>query len=218
MKKNPIKFFLLTLFVIILDQTVKYLVHRNMYLGEDIPVIGKWFSIHYVLNPGMAFGMQLGHQYGKLILTLFRLVAMVVIGWYLARLAFKGAPDGLLWCIAAILGGAIGNVIDSTFYGILLGNAPFDAPSPWFHGQVIDMILLNPWEGYLPEWIPVWGGSYYTSPVFNIADASIFLGVVFILIFQSRFFNENQKKPEDLSSSEPDPTEVSAEKDENTDL
>ncbi len=194
--KNPLKFFLLTFFVIVLDQTVKYLVYKNMYLGEDIPLIGKWLSIHYVLNPGMAFGMQLDHPYGKLILTLFRLVAMAVIAWYLTRLARRNAPDGLLWCIAAILGGAIGNVIDSTFYGVLLGNAPYDAPSPWFHGQVIDMVLLNPWEGYLPEWIPVWGGTYYTSPVFNIADASIFLGVVCILIFQSKFFEEERTPDE----------------------
>ncbi len=197
MKKNPLKFFLLTLFVIVVDQVVKLLVFKNMYLGEDIPLIGDWLSIHYVLNPGMAFGMQLDHPYGKLILTLFRLVAMGVIGWYLTRLARKNAPDGLLWCIAAILGGAIGNVIDSTFYGVFLGNAPYDAPSAWFHGQVIDMVLLNPWEGYIPEWVPVWGGSYYTSPVFNIADSAIFLGVVFILIFQSSFFNEDDRPKEE---------------------
>ncbi|SDM98290.1 lipoprotein signal peptidase [Siphonobacter aquaeclarae] len=198
--KNPIKFFLLTLFIILLDQTVKLLVYRNMYIGENIPLLGDWLSIHYVLNPGMAFGMQLDHQYGKLILTTFRLVAMVVIAVYLIRLAKKGAPDGLLWCIAAILAGAIGNVIDSTFYGVLLDNAPPDAPSPWFHGQVIDMILINPWEGYFPDWLPVWGGQYYANPVFNVADSSIFLGVVFILLFQSRFFNE---KPTDTTPELP---------------
>ena len=192
--KNPYKYFLLTLAVILIDQVSKLLVNKYMYLGEDIPLLGRWLSLHYVLNPGMAFGLQLQHTYGKLLLTLFRIVAMGVIAWYLIRLARRRTPEGLLWCIAAILGGAIGNVIDSTFYGVLLGNAPADAPTPWFHGQVIDMILMNPWEGFLPDWLPVWGGSYYSSPVYNIADASIFLGVVTILLFQNRFIREDHER------------------------
>ena len=152
--KNPYRYFLLTLAVIVIDQVSKLLVHKYMYLGQNIPLLGKWLSLHYVLNPGMAFGLQLEHPYGKLLLTLFRIVAMVAIGVYLVRMARRHTPPGLLWCIAAILGGAIGNVIDSTLYGVLLGNAPADAPTPWFHGQVIDMVLMNPWEGCL----------LYTSP------------------------------------------------------
>lgn len=154
----------------------------------QIALISDWLKLHYVLNPGMAFGMQLGHEYGKLFLTLFRLVAMGAIGWYLVHLAYRGAASGLLWALAMILAGAVGNVIDSTFYGVLLGNAPYGSPTPWFHGQVIDMIFVDFWEGFIADWVPLWGGQYYSTPIFNIADACIFVGVCFILIFQSHFF------------------------------
>mgnify|MGYP002778506535 CR=1 FL=1 len=193
--RSPYRYFLLTLLVILIDQSVKMLVHFNMDEGfaGQIRVIGDWFKIHYVTNPGMAFGMQLGSEYGKLLLTGFRLVAMVGIGYYLVRLARRGAHPGLLWCIAAILGGAIGNVIDSIFYGKLFGLTTENAPTPWFHGKVIDMFFFDFWEGIIPEWVPVWGGSYYSTPIFNVADASIFLGVCVILLFQSRFFHEKEE-------------------------
>jgi len=193
--RSPYRYFLLTLLVILIDQGVKMLVHFNMDEGfaGQIRVLGDWFKIHYVTNPGMAFGMQLGSEYGKLLLTGFRLVAMVGIGYYLVRLARRGAHPGLLWCIAAILGGAIGNVLDSTFYGELFGLTTENAPTPWFHGKVIDMFFFDFWEGIIPEWVPVWGGSYYSTPIFNVADASIFLGVCVILIFQSRFFHEKEE-------------------------
>ena len=187
------KFYLLSLAIILLDQVVKLLVHYNMDMGlaGQIPVFGDWFKLHYTLNPGMAFGMELGSEYGKLILTLFRLVAMVGIAYYLYYLAKKRVHSGLLWCIALILGGAIGNVIDSTFYGVLLDNAPYDSSTPWFHGQVVDMFYIDIWEGRVADWVPLWGGEYMALwPIFNIADASIFVGVTFILIFQKRFFNE----------------------------
>ena len=194
--RSPYRYFLLTLLVILIDQGVKMLVHFNMDEGfaGQIRVLGDWFKIHYVTNPGMAFGMQLGSEYGKLLLTGFRLVAMVGIGYYLVRLARRGAHPGLLWCIAAILGGAIGNVIDSIFYGKLFGLTTENAPTPWFHGKVIDMFFFDFWEGIIPEWVPVWGGSYYSTPIFNVADASIFLGVCVILMFQSRFFHEKQEE------------------------
>src|SRR5688572_23944113 len=107
------KYFLLTFGVIFLDQVVKLAVNDNMYKGEEISIIGDVFKLHYTTNPGMAFGMEIGGEYGKLILTLFRLVAMVGIAWFLVHLAKKGTPQGMLWCIGLILGGAIGNVIDS---------------------------------------------------------------------------------------------------------
>ncbi len=173
-------------------------VHHFMAPGfaGQIKLVGDWFKLHYVLNPGMAFGMQLSHTYGKLILSVFRLFAMAGIGWYLVYLAQRGAPDGLLWAMAMILAGAVGNVIDSTFYGVLLGNAPYDAPTPWFHGQVIDMVFIDVWEGFIPEWVPVWGGQYYSTPIFNIADACIFVGVCFILFFQRRYFGEHPAEEE----------------------
>jgi signal peptidase II len=191
MPKNPLKYFLLTFALIALDQGVKLAVHTYMQPGfaGQVPILGNWLKLHYVLNPGMAFGMQLGYAYGKLILSVFRLLAMVGIGWYLVYLARHNAPDGLLWAMAMILAGAIGNVIDSTFYGVFLGNAPYGSPTPWFHGQVIDMIFVDVWEGFIPDWVPVWGGQYYSTPIFNIADSCIFIGVCLILFFQRRFFN-----------------------------
>jgi signal peptidase II len=102
---------------------------------------------------------------------------------------------GYTFCIALILGGAIGNLVDSVFYGVWLDNAPYNAPTPWFHGQVVDMFYFDIWEGYIPEWVPLWGGGYTALwPIFNVADSSIFIGVGIILLFQNRFFPE--VKPE----------------------
>ena len=193
--KNPAKYLIFSLVLIAIDQVSKLLVYKYMEPGfsGQIALLGSWLKLHYVLNPGMAFGMQLGHEYGKLFLTLFRLFAMSAIGWYLIHLARSGAAKGLLWALAMILAGAVGNVIDSTFYGVFLDNAPFGSPTPWFHGQVIDMIFVDFWEGFVPEWVPLWGGQYYSTPIFNIADSCIFIGVCSILIFQSNF-NPTQKE------------------------
>ncbi len=193
-QKNPLRFFLLSLFLIALDQGVKLAVHHYMAPGftGQIRLLGDWLKLHYVLNPGMAFGMQLSHEYGKLVLSIFRLIAMFGIGWYVVYLARKGAPNGLLWAMAMILAGAVGNVIDSTFYGVFLHNAPYDSPTPWFHGQVIDMIFVDVWEGFIPDWVPIWGGQYYSTPIFNIADSCIFIGVCLILFFQRRFFRDQE--------------------------
>lgn len=200
------KFFLLSLGIIVLDQAVKMIVHFNMDYGSvgQIRLIGDWFKLHYTLNPGMAFGLQLGSSYGKLILSVFRLFAMAGIAYYLYTLIKKNAPQGLLWCIAMIFGGAVGNVVDSTFYGVFLENAPENAPTPWFHGQVIDMFYFDIWEGFVADWVPFLGGQYYSLwPIFNIADASIFCGVAVILIFQSKFFKKDSpEKEEELTSSE----------------
>jgi len=193
------KYFLISVGIILLDQAVKMLVHYNMDMGVQgqIKVFGDVFKLHYLTNPGMAFGMKLGTVYGKLILTVFRLFAMVGIAYYLYMLIKKNVHAGLLFCVALILGGAVGNVIDSTFYGVFLDNAPPEAPLSWFYGQVIDMFYVDIWEGRLPDWIPGIGGDYMSLwPVFNIADSSIFVGVFTILIFQKKFF-----KPEDESET-----------------
>jgi signal peptidase II len=162
----------------------------------EIDLIPNLLKLHYVENKGMAFGMELGGKYGKLLLTIFRLGAMLGIGGYLIHLAKKNAPSGLLWSIAAVLGGAIGNVVDSTFYGVWLDNAPFGVTTPWFHGQVIDMFYVYGLDGQYPDWLPLIGGTFNTTPIFNFADASIFCGVLNILIFQQRFFafEQDQKK------------------------
>ncbi|MVM33361.1 lipoprotein signal peptidase [Spirosoma sp. HMF4905] len=210
-QKSPFKFFLLTLILIALDQGVKLAVHHYMAPGfvGQVKLVGDWLKLHYVLNPGMAFGMQLGHEYGKLLLSIFRLFAMVGIGYYLVNLAHRGAPNGLLWAMAMILAGAVGNVIDSTFYGVFLNNAPYGSPTPWFHGQVIDMIFVDVWEGFIPDWVPVWGGQYYSTPIFNVADSCIFIGVCIILFFQRRFFGDQHVEDSMLPISGPDPVEAS---------
>ena len=184
-----------------IDQIVKMLVHYNMQMGSQgqILIFGEFFKLHYLTNPGMAFGMKLDFEYGKLILTVFRIGAMFAIGYYLYSLVQKQANKGLIICIALILGGAIGNLIDSVFYGVFLDNAPYDSPTPWFHGQVVDMFYIDIWEGYLPDWLPLLGGDYMALwPVFNIADASIFVAICIIIIYQKRYF----KKEEEMAGEE----------------
>lgn len=188
------KYFLVSFVVIVIDQVSKLLVHEHMTLHEEINVIGDWFRLHYLLNPGMAFGIRWENEFGKLALTVFRIAAMFGIGYYLYRMAIRQTHSGFLWCMALILGGAVGNVIDSTFYGVLLGNQPIGSPTPWFHGQVIDMLFFPIFEFTLPDWVPFKGGEHFLffSPVFNIADSSIFVGVVIILLFQRRFFKVHE--------------------------
>ena len=204
MMKNPAtKYFLISLIIIVIDQVVKLVVHYNMTMGTQgqIFIIGDLFKLHYLTNPGMAFGMKLDFEYGKLLLTTFRIGAMFAIGYYLYTLVKQEANKGLIICMALILGGAIGNLIDSVFYGVFLDNAPYDAPSPWFHGQVVDMFYIDIWEGYLPKWIPLLGGDYMALwPVFNIADASIFIAICIIIIYQKRYFKKEENAEEALQN------------------
>jgi signal peptidase II len=158
-----------------------------------IEIIPNFFELQYITNKGMAFGMELGGEYGKLLLTSFRLVAAFVIIWYLNNLAQKESTHpGLLFCMAAILAGALGNLIDSIFYGVYLGIAPYDAASPWFHGQVIDMFYFKGLNGIWPDWLPFIGGQSHYTPIFNFADACIFCGVLTILVFQNKLLGHEQ--------------------------
>jgi signal peptidase II len=204
------KYFLIALVIILFDQASKLLVYKYMFLHEEVNVIGDWFRLHYLLNPGMAFGIRWQSEFGKLALTIFRIGAMIGIGFYLFKMARKRAHHGFLICMAMILGGAIGNVIDSTFYGVFLNNAPIESPTRWFHGQVIDMLYFPLFHFYWPEWMPLKGGEYFEffSPVFNIADSSIFLGVASILIYQRRFFKEREEGFEIVSQTEKQEIEI----------
>ncbi|PKQ70157.1 lipoprotein signal peptidase [Raineya orbicola] len=205
-----VKFILIALFVLIIDQSSKLWVYANMHLGEEFVlfnVIGlKWLKIHYTLNPGMAFGILLPPPYGKIMLSVFRIVAVIAISIYLKRQIDRQAHWGLLVSMTLIIAGALGNVLDSMFYGIFLkNNLPADAPFAFLHGQVIDMIFTDFWQGILPEWIPLLGGTYFAFPIFNIADSSIFVGVVSIILFQKKFFPKTDSSQEFLQ------TETSAE-------
>lgn len=199
MRNGVWKYFLISLTVIAVDQVVKLVVYNNMTMGPsgEIMVLGDWFKLHYLTNDGMAFGLELPFKYSKVVLTVFRIIAMVAIAYYLSFLFKKSAPKGLMVCVGFILGGAIGNLIDSIFYGVFLDLSAYDAPMQLFHGKVIDMFYIDIWEGYLPDWL---GGRYMALwPVFNIADASIFCSIIVILIFQKRYF----KKPEETVEAVP---------------
>lgn len=197
------RYFLLTLLVVIIDQASKLLVNRYMYIHEEVNVLGDWFRLHYLLNPGMAFGFRWQSEFGKLGLTLFRIVAMIGIAYYIIRTMRVNPKPGFIWCLALILGGAIGNVIDSTFYGVWLKNQPIGSASPWFHGQVIDMLYFPIFEFTWPDWLPGIGGQdfLFFSPVFNVADSSIFIGVVIILLMQKRFFKDRQHQANEADAA-----------------
>ncbi len=184
-------YFLLVLGIIVVDQLVKLLVYQTMYQEEYFEILGiSWMKIHFTTNEGMAFGAKLGGDYGKIILSLFRLGAVILIGFYLKKIYLKGAKKGLLICLSLILAGAIGNLVDSMFYGLfaddlLASNAPFRL----FHGKVIDMAFLDLAKGYYPDWVPLIGGDFYSFiPIFNVADSVIFVAVVIILIRQKAYF------------------------------
>lgn len=201
--KGAKKYFLIALAVIFIDQASKLLVYATMNENDYFGVLGNFFKIHYILNPGMAFGLKLGAPYGKLILTLFRVLAVAGIFYYVIYLVRKKAHTGFIMCVALILGGALGNVIDSTFYGIFLpGNLPKDAPMALFHGQVIDMLYIDICHCEMPSWLPIIGGEkYHLWPIFNIADSSIFIAVVIILFRQKAFFGKNKEAEEESTEN-----------------
>jgi signal peptidase II len=177
--------------VLIIDQWVKYFIKTHFYLGEEVNVVGNWFKLHFTENYGMAFGLEFGGKSGKLLLTFFRLVAIAAIGWYIWSLSVKQMATGYIVSWALIFAGAVGNLIDSIFYGVWFG---YDT---WFHGRVVDMLYFPIIHTTLPEKFPIWAGQDFEffSPVFNIADASISIGFILILIFQKRFMQPQETHP-----------------------
>ena len=170
-----------------------------MFLGEEFPVLGDWFIIHFTENNGMAFGIEFAGEYGKLFLTLFRIIVVTVIGIYLFRLPKKTTSKGLLITGSLIFAGAVGNIIDSVFYGVIFDEsynqvATFLPESggyaPLLYGKVVDMLYFPLMDGFFPDWLPIWGGQHFLffRPVFNIADSAITVGIFSLLIFQRKFF------------------------------
>lgn len=196
------------LLILIVDQVFKFYIKTNYYLGEEHLMLGRWFRLHFVENEGMAWGWKLGESgsWGKLALTVFRLVAVVFGIYYLGHIRKNGEHRGFIVCVALIFAGAVGNLIDSLFYGMLfersdpmMQNVAKFLPegggyAGFLHGKVVDMLYFPIIQITLPDWVPVWGGEPFEffSPVFNVADASISVGLIIILLFQKRFF----KKPE----------------------
>lgn len=203
------KVLLIILLVLLIDQTVKIWVKTTLSYGEEFQILGlDWARIHFVENPGMAFGIEFGGGYGKLALSLFRIIAVVFLIYYIRQLIKSAAPMGLLWSFALILAGAFGNIIDSAFYGLIFSESTYHGdPAVLFppeggyagflHGRVVDMFYFPIYEGTVPDWFPVWKGQQilFFRPVFNVADSAITIGVMSILIFQRRFFS-NKKEDE----------------------
>ncbi len=184
MKAAYNKPFLLIAVIILVDQVIKTWVRTHMELGDQIHFLGSRGILNYTLNNGMAFGWELPGTLGKLTLTTFRILAVAAIGWGLVYLIKHKYHRGLIMCVALIFAGALGNIIDSTFYGILFQHRKL------FEGQVVDMFYFPLVKTTYPSWFPVWGGQDFEffQPVFNLADASISVGVIAILLFQKRYF------------------------------
>ncbi len=196
------KSLLLILIVLIADQTLKIWVKTNMILGEEIPVLGNWFIIHFTENVGMAFGMEIGGEYGKIFLSLFRIAAVTGIGWYIIHLLNKKAPAGLVLSLSLIFAGALGNIIDSAFYGMIFNESYYQKATlfpeqggyaPFLHGRVVDMLYFPVIRGNYPQWFPFLGGEHFIffRPVFNLADTAITTGVAIVLIFYRGFFHKH---------------------------
>lgn len=202
---------LLIICILLADQALKVYIKTHYYLQEEHNVIGDWFRLHFVENEGMAWGWQFGGDFGKIILTLFRLVAVVFGTFYLRNIIRKKYHPGFIVCAALIYAGAMGNLIDSMFYGLIFSNSePYllaqafpdgGGYASFLHGKVVDMLYFPIISGAkYPSWFPFWGGEDFEffRPVFNLADASISVGVIALLIWQRKFF---PKKALDTSTT-----------------
>jgi signal peptidase II len=193
----------IVILILVIDQTLKFWIKTHMFMQQEFVIFPNWFRIHFIENEGMAYGLKFGGDFGKILLTMFRLVAVVVGFVYMKKLVREKYSTGLLICGSLILAGAAGNLIDSMFYGLIFNDsvgyevAKFmpagGGYGSFLHGRVVDMLYFPIYEGYLPKWIPFKGGDYFVffRPVFNVADAAISTGVIAILLFQKRFFGKH---------------------------
>ncbi len=206
---------LIILLIIIADQLLKIWIKTNYHLNEHHQVIGSGFQLYFVENPGMAYGWKFGGEWGKMALTIFRMGAVIFGTWYLRKIIKEKQHKGFIFCAALVYAGALGNLIDSSFYGLIFdkgmtvdpalkeyvgynGLAKFSSNgyASFLHGNVVDMLYFPVIKGHFPSWFPIWGGDDFEffRPIFNIADASITTGVISILVFQRRFFKQHNNK------------------------
>jgi signal peptidase II len=204
------KAILIVFLVLLADQVLKFWIKTHMTIGQEIHVMGNWFILHFTENEGMAFGISFGGSAGKLILSIFRIIAVIIIAFYISRLSKKSTHPGLIVSFSLIMAGALGNILDSAFYGIIFNQSSYHTVATLFppeggyasflHGKVVDMLYFPVIRTTMPGWVPVWGGEPFEffRPVFNIADSSITTGVFMLLIFQKKFFAN--KESQDLST------------------
>ena len=198
--------------VLIIDQIIKIWVKTNMFWHESIRITD-WFFIYFTENNGMAFGMEI---IGKLFLTSFRIIAVVLIIWYLIKIVKQNLKTGYIVCISLILAGAIGNIIDCVFYGVLFSESTHsslatfvpigEGYSEWFYGKVVDMFYFPIIDTNWPEWMPFVGGEHllFFSPIFNFADAAISCGIIALILFYSKYLNDNMHHSAEKNETDAD--------------
>lgn len=206
--------------IVLADQALKLWIKTNYALNEHHNVLGSGFQLYFVENPGMAYGWKFGGDAGKMVLTIFRMLAVIFGTWYLGKIIKEKYHKGFIFCAGLVYAGALGNLIDSCFYGLIFDKGmdpltntynivandanPYLAKfssngyASFLHGNVVDMLYFPVLTGTFPSWVPFWGGQDFEffRPIFNIADASITTGVLSILVFQKRFFRQRNKDQE----------------------
>jgi len=211
------KSILIVLLVLLFDQLLKFWIKSNMMLGDEFIIAKNWFIIHFVENNGMAFGLEFGNSIGKYFLSIFRIIAVGAIGWYIAKLWKRDVPFGVIACFSLIMAGAIGNILDSAFYGLIFNESYGQVAtlfpegggySSFLQGRVVDMFYFPLVSGNYPSWLPFVGGDdfIFFRPVFNLADSSITVGIISILIFYRKFFDEKHQlaQPEIVEMTNPE--------------
>jgi signal peptidase II len=202
--------------VVLIDQALKIYIKTHFHLNTSRHIAGDWFQLYFVENPGMAYGWKFGGDWGKMALTIFRLGAVVFGTWYLGSIIRQGYHRGFIFCAALIYAGALGNLIDSCFYGLIFDKGMLFDPqlndyvnyeglahfskngyASFLHGNVVDMFYFPIIRGQFPNWVPFWGGEDFEffRPIFNVADAAITTGVLSILVFQRKFFKHKSTDP-----------------------
>jgi signal peptidase II len=205
------KSILLITLIIIVDQTLKIWIKLNMTMGQEYQIFGNWGILHFTENYGMAFGLQFWGEFGKLFLSLFRIAAVVLIGFYIKWLIKHKVGTGLVLGVSLIMAGAIGNIIDSAFYGMIFSESGYATPaiifppdggySSFLHGRVVDMFYFPIIKTTWPSWVPWLGGDRFIffRPVFNVADSAITIGVFYLLLFQRKLLFEKHEETQNES-------------------